>query len=113
MEHTDAGWLGRALREMRQREREGRTAVDLVRDDGARVRIGHRGDLEPAVLADPHAAGPLIEDDRLPVHQTDLVVYALLLISDQVERAVVEHVAVLVDLDERRAGMLSSLSQHV
>ena len=46
------------------------------------------------------------EADRLAVLQVDEHVRARVLVEDRVERAVVEDVAVLVDLDERRALVL-------
>ena len=45
------------------------------------------------------------EADRLLVLETDLVLGFVLLAGDEVERTVVEDVAVLVDLDERRAAV--------
>ena len=59
------------------------------------------GDHEPPVLPHRHAPVALVEHDRLAVLEPDLVVGPLRLLAEQVERAVVEHVAVLVDLDER------------
>ncbi len=87
--------------------------MDVVGDDRRRLGLGDRSDLETAVLPEPHAPRPLVEDDRLPVHEADLVVHALRLVPEQIERAVVEDVAVLIDLDERRAVVLGRLPQDL
>src|SRR5439155_2478282 len=50
--------------------------------------------------------------DRLAVLQPDLVELLLALGPDRVEGAVVEDVAVLVDLDERRALVRGGRAQH-
>ena len=70
-------------------------------------------DLVTAVLPDPHAPVPVVEHDRLAVLQPDLVVLALGLLAQQVERAVVEDVAVLIDLDERRALVLGGAAEDL
>src|SRR2546421_445073 len=52
----------------------------------------------------------LTEPDRRPVLQVDPV---RLVVPDEVERAVVVDVAVLEDLDERRAAMRRGGAQHL
>ena len=61
---------------------------------------------ESELAVDAHRHGALLlgaERDRLAVHEVDHHLVAGLLLGDLVELAVVEDVAVLVDLDERRA----------
>ena len=112
-EHADRGRLGRPVRQVCQRERERRTTVHVVHHDRVLGHVGGVRDHEPAVVPDHDAPGPLVEHDRLSVHQADLVVDALRLLPQHVERTVVEHVAVLIDLDERRPLMRDRLSQDV
>ena len=76
-EHADGGRLGRAVRQVRQRERERRAAVHVVHDDRVCGHVGRVRDHQPAVLPHHDASGALVEHDRLAVHQTDLVVHAL------------------------------------
>jgi hypothetical protein len=112
-EDADARRVLRAAGELRKRERERGTPVQVVHDDVLPVHVGHVRDDEPPVVADGDAPGSLVEDDRLPVLQADLVVDALGLLAQEVEGTIVEDVAVLVDLDERRPAMLGRLTQYL
>ena len=85
-------------------------ALRARRSVGIDLGVGHH---QPTVVADDHAPVALVEDDRLAVDQADLVVHALRLLAQQVERAVVEHVAVLIDLDERGPPVRRGLPQHL
>ena len=78
-------------------------------DDALALDVGDVGDLQAAVGTDRDAARALVEDDRLAVLEADLVVDALRLLAQEVERAVVEDVAVLIDLDECRPFVLGGL----
>ncbi len=93
--------------EPRQRGRVARVgAVGVVDDERVLAHLGDLGDREAAVGGADHAALVLgAEADRLAVLEADLVRRAALA-AHGVEGAVVEDVAVLVDLDEGRALVL-------
>src|SRR5260370_41501844 len=55
----------------------------------------------------------LAEDERLAVFEHQLMIGLDLLVADVVEGAVVENVAVLGDLDERRAAMPMSAFERI
>ena len=79
---------------------------------------GHRGglaDLQPEPARRVHDAplAVLAEGDRLAVLEPDQRLVAGVGLLEQVERAVVEDVAVLVDLDERRALVLGGRAQDL
>ena len=81
-------------------------------DDEVVAAAAH--DLERAVGRPRHAVlavGP--EADRLALHERDAVEDGAVLLGQREERAVVEHRAVLVDLDERGALVLRGGAQHV
>ena len=90
---------------MRQREGHRRVLRVLVVDvDQLARHVGRVRHPERPVVLDRHAALSLRpERDRLPLLQPDLVLQAMRFLAQQVERPVVEDVAVLIDLDERGA----------
>ena len=68
--------------------------------------VGHLDDAQLPVGAHHHAPVAVgAEADRLAVHERDQHLLAALPAGDVLERAVVEDVAVLEDLDERRAAV--------
>ena len=71
-------------------------------------------DLETAVRALDDSALLLgAEANRLAVHEPDLVEGTGLLVRQSVERVIVEHRTVLVDLDDRRALVLGRLAKYI
>jgi hypothetical protein len=91
-----------------------RTSVRRLRDDLGGVDLVRLGDPEPAgVVADDAGGAVRPEDERLAVHERDRPLGAGRRVLQQVEGAVVEDVAVLVDLDERGALVLGGLPEHV
>ena len=112
-EDPEARGLVRTEREVREPERQRRSAAGLMHDDAIGVDLGGLLDLQASVVAHDHALRALVEDDRFAVGEPDLVVHALGLLAQQVERAVVEDVAVLVDLDERGAAVGGRLPEHL
>ena len=85
----------------------------VVHDDAGRVRLGRGRDLVAAVLAHPDASVPSSNTIGCAVFEADLVVLALRLLAQEVERAVVEDVAVLVDLDEGRSLVLGGPAEDL
>ena len=87
------------------RQLEGQALVGLVvHEEGVLADVGHVDDAQLAVGAHDHAVLAVgAEADRLAVHQRDQHLGAVSLAVIAVEGAVVEDVAVLVDLDERGA----------
>src|SRR3954452_19233780 len=98
----------------RQHERERRLLVrDVVDQQRALVALVDVDDLEAAVAREPDTllqVGP--EPDRLALLEADDGAVARLRLLQHVEGAVVEDVAVLQDLDERGAAMLTRRAQH-
>ena len=79
----------------------------VVHEQPVLADVGDLDDLALAELVEDHAALVVgAEADRLAVVQLDEHVGARFLGGDPLERAVVEDVAVLVDLDERGALVL-------
>ena len=82
-------------------------ALGVVDEDRVLADVGDVDEPQLAVGAHHDAALAVgAEADRLAVHEVDHHLVAGLLLGDVVELAVVEHVAVLVDLDERRAAVV-------
>ena len=103
------------LGQPRERERERRIGAGLVVHEELVVAdVGDAHDLRLAELVhhDAHLAVGA-EADRLAVLQVDEHVGPGVLVEDRVERAVVEDVAVLVHLDERRALVLVRPAEHL
>src|SRR5947209_9287676 len=101
-EHADGRRLERPSGEVREQERQARVGAPLVvHQDGVLAHVGHAHDLGVAVPVHDHAPLPVgPEPHRLAVHERDQHVLAGLAGGDLLEGAVVEDVAVLVDLDE-------------
>ena len=83
---------------------EDRVLADIGDLDDAQHAVGSHDDALVAVGA---------EADRLAVVEIDHHLLADLTPGDVVERAVVEHVAVLEDLDERRALVVVRLAEDL
>ena len=81
-----------------------RVLADIGDLDDAQLTVGAHDDTLVAVLA---------EADRLAVTEIDHHLVADLTAGDVVERPVVEHVAVLEDLDERRALVVVGLAEDL
>ena len=81
-----------------------RVLADVGDLDDAQLTVGAHDDTLVAVGAEP---------DRLAVLEVDHHLVADLAAGDVVERAVVEHVAVLEDLDERRTLVGVGLTEHL
>ena len=82
-------------------------ALGIVAEDGLEADIGHFDETQLSVGAHHDPALALVpEQDRLAVDQLDHHLVAHRLAGDVLELAVVEHVAVLEDLHERRATMI-------
>ena len=85
--------------------------VGVVDEERLLAHVGDVHDLDGAVLAELHALLPLgAEADGRAVLEHDPVV---LLVANMVEGAVVVDVAVLEDLDERRAPVLARRVEHL
>ena len=86
----------------------------VVYEDRILAHIGDLDDAQQPVGTHDHTLVAVdSEADRLPVLQVDHHLLAHLTAGDVVERAVVEHVAVLEDLDERRALVGVGLAEDV
>ena len=108
-EDPDRSGVRSGLSQTTERERRARLGVMRVVYKELRL-IGHVDDLDAAVRTLPDALLIfLTEANRLPVLEVDPV---RLVLADEVERAVVVDVAVLEDLDERRALVLRRAAQH-
>ena len=96
------------LGQSRQRERERRVgAAFVVHHEPVETNVVDAHDLGFAEAV--HRDAQLLlgtEANRLAVRELDQHLGPRVLVEDRVERAVVEHVAVLVHLDERGAGVL-------
>ena len=93
-------------RDERERQR-GVGAVLVVHEQRVLAHVGDLDDLALTELVEHDAALAVgAEADRLAVLELDEHVGACFLGGDPLERAVVEDVAVLVDLDERAALVL-------
>src|SRR4029077_6445394 len=93
-------------------EGERRTRFSMVRivDEELRL-VRHVDDLDTSIRAlPPPPFAVFTESNRLPVLEVDAV---LLLLADEVERAVVVDVAVLEDLHECTALMRGRGTQHI
>lgn len=89
--------------------------VGVVDQDPRLVLGGDRDDVEVAGgrVADDALVVLGAEADRLPVFEPDDRFLGQVLVLEDLEGAVVEDVAVLVDLDERRAVVVGGLPQHL
>ena len=107
-EHAHRRGHRRRRRQAGQRERQRRVCAGLVvHEEAVLAHVGDLDDLALTELVEDHAALVVgAEADRLAVAQLDEHVGARFLGGDPLERAVVEDVAVLVDLDERAALVL-------
>ena len=113
-EDADRGRAGRALGEAGEGGGVARVLdLGVMDDEAALARLGDVDDFEAAAARGDDALLEVgAEADRLAVLEADLVGRAPLA-TDGVEGAVVEDVAVLVDLDEGRAGVLGGGPQGV
>src|SRR4051794_34319982 len=104
---TDRRRTDRRFRQPRQRSGVARIgAVGVMDDDRLLTHLRYLGHGKAAVgLADPAALALRPEADRLAALEMDLV-RPPLLAAHRIEGAVVEDVAVLVDLDEGRPLVL-------
>src|SRR4051812_15453586 len=105
--------LERLLGEPRQRKRvRGILQCGVVDDDLVGRDVGGLGDLQP--IAGLHHAVLAVgaESDRLPMGDVDQPLVGAFL-AQRVKGAVVEDRAVLHDLDQRGAAMLSSPTQYL
>ena len=104
-EHAERRRRVVVVRQPGQRERQARVvAVGVVHEDRVLADVGDLDDAQLTVGAhDDTLVAVGAEADRLTVLEVDHHLLADLAAGDVVERAVVEHVAVLEDLDERRA----------
>ena len=85
-----------------------------MHQDGFLADLGDLDDAKHAVGSHHDALVTVgAEDDRLTVMEIDHHLVADLALDDVVERAVVEHVAVLEDLDERRALVIVRLAEDL
>ena len=86
----------------------------VVHEDGVLADVGDVDDAGPSLAVEHHALLAVgAEADRLAVHERDQHVVAVGLAGDGLERAVVEDVAVLVDLDERGALVVVGPPEHL
>ena len=111
-EHSDGRHADGRQRQPAEREGQARLGVVLVVDEQRVLpHLVDRDDLGGAVLADAHAALTVgAEAHGLAVPEVDAV---LLGVAHRLERVVVVDVAVLEDLDERRAAVCRRPSQHL
>ena len=97
-----------------QREREtGVFAVGVVHEDGVLTDVGHFDDAQLPIAAHRDSTMPVdAEPNRLPVVQVNHHLFTRVTAGDVVEGTVVEHVAVLKDLDKRCTPMRVCSAEH-
>src|SRR5579875_449203 len=107
-EDADGGGRVGALGQPGEHEGQAGVLPALVVDEqGLLPHVGHVDDAGPALAVQHHALLPLdAEADGLAVHEGDQVAGPGLLGRYLLEGAVVEHVAVLVDLDQSRSAVV-------
>jgi hypothetical protein len=112
VEDADARRLGGAPGDVGEGKRE-RRIVSVMGDDAVGIDARRVADDETPVVPDVDAGTVIVEHDGSTVFEADLILLAAFLVSEDVERAVVEDVAVLIDLDERRSRMRRGLAKHL